>query len=434
MPDSPLSIVAGFLLLPGRRDWRANPDDDARSHDIRHYLDHARRFEQSGVDALFTADFMGLNRAQLYRGAGKWFEPLTLSAAIATHTETLGLVSTVSTTFTEPYNAARQFRSLENIAPTRTAWNVVTSFQGERNFGHAAIATPEERYRRAGEFVEVFDRLWNSWDDDAIVRDAERDVYVEESRVHDIDHVGEHFRVAGALDIAPHPASRHRPVLFQAGASAPGVDFAARHADAVFVAATTLESAQAVAGQLRDRAEAFGRDRADLKILSGAFLTIAPTREEAEQLAAPPRSDEDYRRQLEIVRQEVPGLSSVEVGLDDVLPADWFPSPDVVESSVRRRSRTELYRTFAERPGQTLRGFLRTLSREGPHAHFVGSVADIADDLERWHLAGAVDGFVLITANDLDAVLHRLLPELRRRGVVKREPRGVSLRENLGLR
>lgn len=420
-------------MLPALRDWRDHPADDFRSHEIGYYVEHARRFEDAGIDALFTADFIGLNRAQLYRGPGKRFEPLTFTAALATHTDALGLITTASTSFTEPYNVARMFRSLENIAPGRTAWNVVTSFSGEQNFGLREIPAPDVRYRRAEEYVEVFDRLWHSWDSDAIVRSAERDVYVDETRVHDIHHHGEFFDVDGAIDIAPHPASPDRPVFFQAGASAPGIDFAARHADAVFVAATTLPAARRITEQLRTRAAELGRDRSALKVFSGAFLTIAPTREQAERLANPPRADEDYWRQLEVVRQEVLGLSPEELGLDDVLPPGWFPTPDAVEASVRRRSRTEVYRAFAERPGQTLRGFLQALHREGPHAHFVGSPADIADEFELWHSSGAVDGFVLITSNDVEPVLNDLLPELRRRGVTKADRRGSSLRENLGL-
>lgn len=430
-----LTLLFDVLFHPGFRQWRQEPGRVHEVSDIRTYVEWARRAEQEVFDGIFFADFVGLRRSQLAAGPVRPFDPFTQAAAVAAATTHLGVVVTGSTLFTHPYDLTRRLSSLDNAAPGRVGWNVVTSFAGEQNFGIDRIPAPEDRYAQAEEFVEVATRLWDSWSPEAKRKQRSgvpvSDRYLEAADVVDIDHVGEHFRVRGALDIPP--ASVQRPVIFQAGASEPGIAFAARHAEAVFAAAPTLEHAAEYDARLRQALAVAGRDRSDVRVLPGATLVVADSDAEAEEILREPRPDAELLALWDGIREETPPLRERSYTLDDVLPEDWFPSAAQIAVFDRRRSRSELYRRLSEGRSQTLRAFLQQIAERGPHAKIVGSPATIVSEIERWFLSGHVDGFVLISTNDIERLLGEVLPGLRERGLAKTAYTGPTFRDNLGL-
>lgn len=436
LQSDPFSLLFGYgIFTSGLDDARAEPGRARSASDIRRHLTWAKRAEEATLDGAFFADFVGLNRSWLARGPVFPFDPFTQAAAASTVTEHLGLVVTASTLFNFPYDVARRLSGLDNAAPGRLGWNVVTSFSGERNFGIERIPSPEERYAQAEEFLEVVQRLWSSWP--PAVRQKHRTglpvaaEYVDAALIRDIEHSGRYYRVEGAIDLPP--ASAEPPVVFQAGASAPGLAFAARHAEAIFVATRTLADAAAFDHRLRAELGAAGRERRRLRVLPGLSLVTAATDAEAAERNARPRSDAELLALWQGLRAEVELLQTAQYELDEILPRNWFPSAEQIATSSRRRSRSEIYRQIADGGPRTLRAYLEQLSRHGAHAKFVGSVGTIVDEFERWFQAGHVDGFVLSTVNDIDVLLGEIVPALQERGVLKRRYRGSDLRANLGL-
>lgn len=430
-----LNLLFDVLFLPGFRDWQEQPGRVAEVSDLRTYLDWARRAEEATFDGIFFADFVGLRRSQLGTGPVRPFEPFTQAVGVSTATSHLGLVVTASTQFSHPYDLTRRLSALDNAAPGRVGWNVVTSFSGESNFGIEHIAAPEHRYEQADEFIHIVEQLWTSWPESEIARQrhgrphAER--YFDASSIRDIRHEGEHFRVDGALDIPP--ASAERPIIFQAGASVPGIRFAGRHAEAIFVALPNLGEAEAYDSRLREALAAAGRTRDQVRVIPGLSLILADSDEEARELQHRPRSDAQLLSLWDGIVEEVPALQGRGYGLDEVLPPDWFPSAEQLANLQRRRSRGELYRKLSLDTGQTLRQFLQRVVTGGAHAQFAGTPQSVADEIERWYRSGHIDGFVLISTTDIERLLGELVPLLKQRGIVKPEYLGPTFRENLGL-
>lgn len=392
----------------------------------------AQELERLGFDAIFIADFAGLNRTQIkYRGA-RSFEPLTQAAFLAAHTDRIGLVITQSTQFSEPYTVARELTSLDRLSDGRAGWNVVTSFNGETNYGYETIPPPEDRYRRAREFLAVTKALWRSWDTDAIVSDRESEIKIDMDRVVDIDWRGEFFAVRQALDLPPGPQTF--PLLAQAGASDIGIEFAAESAEVVFVATPNIEAGRTYYRRLKAAVVAHGRQAEDLKVLPGIRIYLGDTEEDARQAYRSELTDLDLDRAREAIRYEVPELDLADLALDDTIPLDRFPDRETLEKNQRRVSRALIYRDWvASGEYTTLRDFLLIQATSFGHFQIVGTAETAATIIENWIETEASDGFVLLGGSSFDRISRDLIPLLRTRGIFP-EPGGepTTLRQRLG--
>ncbi len=279
-------LSLNFFIYPdGHHEaaWRHQASTTSRILDVTYYQELAQRAEAYKFDAVFFADGPALadnvRYAQRFR-----LEPITLLTAIASATKRIGLIATASTTYTEPYNLARLFASLDHISGGRAGWNIVTTStpQATQNFGLPEHPPHHERYERAREYLDVITRLWDSWEDDALVNDPVSGIFADTNKIHTIDHIGMHFRVRGPLNVSRPPQGR--PVYVQAGSSDDGRAFAARFAEAIFTAHQTLASAQAFYADIKRQARAFDRSPDQIKILPGISPFMASTQVEADRL------------------------------------------------------------------------------------------------------------------------------------------------------
>ncbi|MGW1910930.1 LLM class flavin-dependent oxidoreductase [Streptomyces sp. NPDC002076] len=422
-----------FLMNTGHHEasWRL-PESDPYAHvDLKHHVRLARIAERGTFDSLFLADGPQLwgNLAQRPAGA---LEPLTLLTALATATEHIGLIATASTSYNSPYNLARKFASLDIISGGRAGWNIVTTAGAEaaRNFGLDTEPAHAERYARAAEFLDVALKLWDSWEDDAIVADKAAGVWGDDSKIHPPRHQGTYFSVAGALNVPRTPQGY--PLLVQAGSSEDGKAFAARYAEAVFTAQQTLADAQAFYADLKSRTSQAGRDPEHIKVLPGIVPVLGST--EAEARAAE-RLLEDHIvyahgvGRLESLLQLQPGT----LELDALLPAD-LPPESAVEGA---KSRYTLVVELAWREKLTVRQLIARLGGGRGHLTLAGTPEQVADRIETWFTQGAADGFNIMPAvlpSGLDAFVEHVVPLLRARGLFRDEygPR-QTLRERYGL-
>lgn len=395
----------------------------------RHTLTDAVRVaglaETAGFDALFTPDLLRFNA----QGAIGAQDSLTTMAALALVTESIGLISTVTTTFNHPFTLARQFGTLDHISNGRAAWNLVTSSIGEENYG-GELPSPEDRYARAAETLDVTNALWDSWEPDALrAGEPGRPAVLDPAKVHPIDHHGRFFDVAGPLNVPPLP--QRRPVQIVAAQSGPGIEFAARYAEVVFTALPTLEVALDFVGKLRRRARELGRPEGLPLIMSSFHATIGATETEAKRLLAERREAVDLVAGRAVLEDMLAGTDLSDLPLDRPVPIERVPA---LANVGRRRGRVEVFgRMVAE--GLPLRELIIAAQDTG-HWAPVGTPEQLADAVEERMDAGVLD--VLSIGGIGDAVKHELvvdglLEELRRRGRVRRDPVGATLRERLEL-
>jgi FMN-dependent oxidoreductase (nitrilotriacetate monooxygenase family) len=283
-PERTLHLNA-FLMSTGHHEasWRLPESDPLAGTDVRHFQNLATIAERGKFDSVFFADSPVIFGDVGRRPAGR-LEPTVLLTALAAVTEKIGLIATASTTYNDPYNLARRFASVDVVSGGRAGWNVVTTAgpDAARNFGIEDQPSHAARYERAAEFLDVAGKLWDSWDDDAVIADKESGVWADANRVRAINHAGKHFSVQGPLNVPRSPQGY--PLLVQAGSSDDGKDLAARYAEAVFTAQQTLADAQAFYSDLKGRAAAAGRDPEGIKILPGIVPVIGSTESEARKL------------------------------------------------------------------------------------------------------------------------------------------------------
>ncbi|KOV65014.1 monooxygenase [Streptomyces sp. MMG1121] len=411
--------------------WRL-PESDPYAHiDLKHYVRLARIAERGTFDSLFLADGPQLwsNLAQRPAGA---LEPLTLLTALATATEHIGLIATASTSYNSPYNLARRIASLDIVSGGRAGWNIVTTAGAEaaRNFGLDAEPAHAERYARAAEFLDVVLKLWDSWEDDAIVADKAAGVWGDDGKIHPPRHQGRYFRVAGALNVPRTPQGY--PLLVQAGSSEDGKAFAARYAEAVFTAQQTLADAQSFYADLKSRTEQAGRNPGHLKVLPGIVPVLGST--EAEARAAERLLEDHIVYDHGVDRLErLLQLPSGALELDGRLPAG-LPPESAVEGA---KSRYTLVVELARRERLTVRQLIARLGGGRGHLTFAGTPEQVADQIETWFTQGAADGFNIMPAvlpSGLDAFVEHVVPLLRARGLFRTEYDGRhTLRERYGL-
>ncbi|MFE0917042.1 LLM class flavin-dependent oxidoreductase [Streptomyces nigra] len=422
-----------FLMNTGHHEasWRL-PESDPYAHvDLAHFVRLARTAERGTFDSLFLADGPQLwsNLAQRPAGA---LEPLTLLTALATATEHIGLIATASTSYNSPYNLARKFASLDIVSGGRAGWNIVTTAGAEaaRNFGLDAEPAHAERYARAAEFLDVAQKLWDSWEDDAIVADKAAGVWGDDAKIHPPRHRGTYFQVQGALNVPRTPQGY--PLLVQAGSSEDGKRFAARYAEAVFTAQQTIEDARSFYADLKARTAEAGRDPDHIKVLPGIVPVIGST--EAEARAAEQVLEDHIVHTHGVARLE--SLLQLEPGtleLDAPLPAD-LPSEDAVEGA---KSRYTLVVELARRERLTVRQLIGRLGGGRGHLTFAGTPEQVADAIETWFTQGAADGFNImppVLPSGLDAFVDHVVPILRERGLLRTAYGSRrTLRERYGL-
>jgi FMN-dependent oxidoreductase (nitrilotriacetate monooxygenase family) len=418
----PTTIHTGAWRYPG-----AYPD---ANFNFAHLKRFAQTLERGRFDAFFMADHLAvLNmpvEALRHSHTVTSFEPLTLLPALAAVTERLGLIATASTTFDAPYHVARRFASLDHISGGRAGWNLVTTSNPDAalNFGLDEHVEHDERYRRAREFFDVVTGLWDSWADDAFIRDTETGTFFDPGKLHVLNYRSEHFSVRGPLNIA-RPVQGW-PVIVQAGSSEAGRQIAAETAEVVFTAQSNLADGKRFYADLKGRMEKLGRSRDHLKVLPAAFVVVGDTLEEAQET----------RARLDTFVHYESGIASLSIALGhDVSGLD--PDgllPEIPETNASRTARQRVVE-WAQRDGLTIR---QLAQRVGGYSglEMVGTAVMIADQMEEWLEEEGSDGFNVMFSHlpaGLDDFVDKVVPELQKRGIFRREYEGVTLRENLGL-
>ena len=410
--------------------WRYPGASSDANFNLKHLIRFAQKLEHGRFDAWFMADHLAvlnMPMAALKRSATVTsFDPLTLLPALAMVTEHLGLIATASSTFEPAYMIARRFASLDHISGGRAGWNLVTTSNPDAalNFGLTEHMEHGERYRRAREFFDVVTGLWDSWAEDAFIRDVENGIYFDPERMHVLDHKGEFLSVRGPLNIA-RPIQGW-PVIVQAGASDAGRQLAAETAEMIFASGGKLADAQSYYADIRDRAKKAGRDPDHIKILPGCLVVVGDSAEEARQ----------KRALLDSLVHPDSGIASLSIALGcDASAFDLDgPLPDIPESNASKSGRERVIER-ARRDNLTVRQLAQIAGGYGGLA-LVGTPAIIADQMEEWLDGDACDGFNIMfpwVPGGLDDFVDRVVPELQRRNLFRREYEGQTLRENLGL-
>ena len=419
----PVSIHTAAWRYPG-----AYPD---ANFNLAHIKRFAQTLERGKFDAFFMADHLAvLNMPPnaLKRSATVTsFEPLTLLPALAMVTERIGLIATASTTFDAPFHIARRFASLDHISNGRAGWNLVTTSNPDAalNFGLDDHMEHGERYRRAREFFDVVTGLWDSWAEDAFIRDVESGEYSDLSRMHVLDHKGEFLSVRGPLNIA-RPVQGW-PVIVQAGASDAGRQIAAETAEMIFGGTTDIAAARAFYADVKGRMRVIGRDPDHLKILPGAFVVVGDSLAEAQEKRARLDSLVHYDSAIASL--------SIALGCDAARFDPDGPLPDDIPETNASKSGRERAIAIAQRDNLTVRQLAQRMGGYAGPA-IIGTPGMIADQMEEWLMTGACDGFNVMfpyLPGGLDDFVDRVVPELQRRDLFRREYEGTTLREHLGL-
>ncbi|UNK19495.1 LLM class flavin-dependent oxidoreductase [Paenibacillus sp. N3/727] len=406
--------------------WRHPDAQPDASVNFELYKQWVQKAEEGKFDLIFIADGLYINEKSIPHFLNR-FEPITILSALASVSTNIGLVGTLSTSYSEPFTVARQFGSLDMISGGRAGWNVVTSpLEGSAlNYSKKEHPEHDTRYRIATEYLEVTRGLWDSWEDDAFVRNKETGVFFNPEKMHTLNHEGEFFSVKGPLNIAS--SKQGQPVIFQAGASEVGKNYASKEADAIFTGHENVEDAVAFYQDVKSRASAFGRNPDDVLIFPGIGPIIGSTPEEAER---------KY--------QEVAKLVTIENALNYLgrffehhdfsqYPLDE-PFPELGDLGKNSfQSGTDKIKKDAKEKGLTLRQV--ALQSATPRSSFIGTPEQVADKVQAWFEAGAADGFMISAAvpNGLEDFIDQVVPILQERGIYRTEYESDTLRGNLGL-
>ena len=415
--------------------WR-HPRAEADAHiNVEHYVRLAQTAEAAGLDFLFFADSAATaeRRPESLRRSAQYtayFEPTTLLGALAMVTKRIGLVATATTSYNEPYNVARRFASLDHISKGRAGWNVVTSGNPAeaQNFGREEHFEHDARYDRAHEFVRVVHGLWDSWDDDAFVRDKASGVFLEPDRMHVLGHHGEHFKVRGPLNVPRAPQGY--PVIFQAGTSEAGRELAAETAEGVFTSQLTADGQKEHYDDVKRRMAKYGRTPDQMKILPGLTAVVAPTAAEAREKWA-------YLQSLIHVQVGLDYLTMIlATDMSRYEPDEPFPALEM-HDKVQSRGMFKSIVGAARKDKLTVRQVWERLAGSRGKATMIGSTTEVADEMARWFAMGACDGFILQPSylpGELDDICQYLVPELQDRGLIRVGYEGSTLREHMGLK
>lgn len=396
-----------------------------------HQVRFAQTLERGLFDAMFMADHLALLNVPmeaLKRSATVTsFDPMTLLPALAVVTEHLGLICTASTTYNEPYHVARKFSSLDHISKGRAGWNLVTSANPAEapNFGKDSHMEHDTRYRRGREFYDVVTGLWDSWADDAFVRDQQQGIYFDPDKLHTLNHKGEFFSVKGPLNIA-RPVQGW-PLIVQAGASEAGRQLAAETAEMVFGSMSLLPAAQQYYADIKSRMKIAGRSLDHLKVLPGCFVITGETLAEAQAKKARLDGLVDPSSSMGALSMQL-GCDASDFDLDKVLP-------EIPESNASHSGRQKLIDLSIDQ-GMTVRQLAQLVGGSFGVLEMIGTPAMIADQMEEWLMSEACDGFNIMfpyLPAGMDEFVDMVIPELQRRGLFRTEYEGTTLRENLGI-
>ena len=429
-------ILSAFFFNPQgdhRMSWRHPRAPLREVYDIAYFQKLAASAEAAKLDTIFVADHVGMwdtHESNISHYANPRLEPITLLSALAAVTSEIGLLATISASYTEPYNLARMVASLDHISHGRSGWNIVTSSMPEEamNFGLDDNIDHSNRYERAAEYIDLVKALWDSVEDEALLLNRETGFFADSKRIHRVNHAGKYLKVRGPLNV-PRPPQGH-PVIVQAGSSDHGKTLAAKHADIHFATLRTIEEAQRYRVDFHERLAAAGREPKDMKILPGIHPVIGTSREEAAE-------KEEFLQALVPERigiDLVTSWSGIDVSgfpIDGPLP----PLPDL-DTFDGQRTSLERMKVFADQ-GLTIRQVARRLIDGGAVPSFIGTPTDVADQLEAWFNGAAADGFNLmfpLLPEDWVQFTTLVVPELQRRGLAQLEYRGETLRDRLGLK
>ena len=409
--------------------WRVVDDDVHNVLKLSYYTDIARTAERGLMDSIFLADNIAIAEYRATHLPQTQFDPISVLSALAAVTDHVGLIGTGSTTYNKPWELARRFATLDHLSGGRAGWNIVTTVTplAAANFGEPVHPDHADRYARAHEFVEVVLRVWDSWDDDAVIGDRERGVWADRSKLHAPHFHGEHYDVEG---VQPFPRSpQGHPVLVLAGQSGAGVGLAARYAEMAFSGPPSLEAAVSFRADLHAQAAALGRDPDQLLVLPALMVTLGGTEAEAhsrarqlEELASP-----EFRWQNALYTA---GLDPDAYDPDVPLPAHLW-----AEQSPSTRA-DQLFAAARAQPDAPLREVAQRVSGGAGQTHFIGTPEQLADHVIAWQDAGAVDGFTIMGSTlpyELTAFVDHVVPILQRRGRFRTEYTGTTLRDQLGL-
>ncbi len=409
--------------------WRVSPEDPASVLDPRHYIELARTAERGVLDSIFLPDSPGVAefRSEYLPGAG--FDPLQLLSAVATASERVGLIATVSTTYSYPWDVARRVATLDFLSHGRAGWNIVTTVEpaAAGNFGDQPHPPRADRYQRAEEYVEVVLKLWDSWEDGAAVVSRGTGQWADPARLHPPRHHGPYFSVAGYL---PFPRSpQGHPFLTQAGSSPQGVALAARYADAVFTPLSGIDAGVSFRNDLRTQASGYSRNPDHVRVLPGLSFLLGSTDAEAaalkEELEAAASSEFRWRNLANLA------------GLDyrAIDPDAPFP-PELLNDAPRTSFGASIYKMATEQPAATFRAVAQQLSALPGGLDFTGTPEGMAGLITRWWEAGACDGFTImpnVLPSQLTAFVEHVVPILQSRGIARTEYAGATLRDHAGL-
>lgn len=406
--------------------WKHPSSPVDASVNLRFFIDTAQKAEAAGIAFAFVADGLYINEKSIPHFLNR-FEPLTILSALAVVTSKIGLAGTVSTSYSDPFTIARQFASLDLISGGRAGWNAVTTpLEGTaKNYSRQH---PEHalRYEIADEYLQVIKGLWDSWDDDAFVRDRETGRFFDREKLHRLDHKGRFFSIEGPLNIQRSPQGQ--PVIFQAGSSDAGVGLAGKHADAVFTNSASLAENQTFLRRVKQAVVAQGRSAADVKIFPGIGPVVGRTQAEAEEKYQIIHKLITIEEALAYLGRFFDHHDFTQYPLDEPFPE----LGDVGKNSFR--STTDRIKRLAQEKGQTLRE--AALEAATPREGFVGTADVIADRIIDWVDNGAADGFILgfpVIAEGLDDFARLVLPILEERGRFDPNLKDGTLRDHLGL-
>ena len=412
--------------------WRDPSVASDANANLRQYIEVTQTAERALFDFVFNADSnstFGPDDPEMWKrtAVAMRIEPLTLLGALAAVTNRIGLISTATTTYLDPFHVARVFASLDQLSEGRVGWNVVTSSAASEayNFSRDKHVAHPDRYRRATEFLQVVQGLWDTWEDDAFILDKKAGLFFQPEKMHMLHHKGEHFSVRGPLMVPRSPQGQ--PVIVQAGQSDAGRELAARTAEVLFTVSQRLDHARTFYSELKSLTAKYGRSPDSIKIMPGVLTVIGRTREEAQ---------EKFDLLQEMIHPElgVPALSDI-VGMDlTPFPLDG-PLPDVPLSNTQQ-GRQKVVVDMAREENLTIRQLYKRVATARGHRVVVGTPIDVADALEEWYRGGAADGFNImpqVLPAGLNEFVAGVIPELQRRGLFRTEYEGKTLRENLGL-
>ncbi len=429
MTNQRMMRLGAFLAGTGSNmaSWR-HPDavPDAAIN-LDYYKQLTRRAEEAKLDFVFFGDGLYISEKSHPNFLNR-FEPLTLLAALAMDTKQIGLAATLSTSYSEPFTVARQFASIDHISEGRAGWNIVTSpLEGSAlNYSKAEHPQHDLRYRRAAEYLEVTKGLWDSWEDDAFVRNKETGQFIDPHKLHRVNHKGEFFSVQGPLTISR--SKQGRPILIQAGSSEAGKAFASQVADAVFTGQATIEDAQEFYQDVKSRAVKHGRRSEEILMLPGCNPIVGATPEEAEAKYQEISNLVVIDDALNYLGRYFNDIDFTQYDLDEQFPDLGDFARNGWESA------TDRIKKVSREEGLTLRQM--ALRSTTPKSPFIGTPEQVADTMQAWFEAGAADGFMMnasVLPQGFNDFVDLVLPVLKDRGLFRTEYEHDTLRGNLGL-